>query len=111
TARMLCAASAMRAASAGDCLQYVNGVLAAESDVAMFVTLFYGTLNRRKGEVEFAVRGHNPPYVFSESRVAPLQFEGGMIVGALNVARYESQRIQLRPGEGLFLYTDGLTEA
>ncbi len=109
--RTLLRATAMQAASAGDCLQYVNGVLAAESDAAMFVTLFYGTLNLRNGEVEFAVGGHNPPYVFSESRVAPLQFEGGMIVGALNVARYESQRIQLRPGEGLFLYTDGLTEA
>ena len=109
--RTLLRATAMQAASAGDCLQYVNGVLAAESDAAMFVTLFYGTLNLRNGEVEFAVGGHNPPYVFSESRVAPLQFEGGMIVGALNVARYESQRIQLRPSEGLFLYTDGLTEA
>src|SRR6059036_3350925 len=109
--RTLLRATAMQAASAGDCLQYVNGVLAAESDAAMFVTLFYGTLNLRTGEVEFAVGGHNPPYVFSESRVAPLQFQGGMIVGVLNVARYESQSIRLRPGEGLFLYTDGLTEA
>ena len=109
--RTLLRATAMQAPSAGDCLQYVNKVLAAESDSAMFVTLFYGILNSRTGELEFAVGGHNPPYLFSESRVEPLRFEGGMIVGIMEMASYESQRIQIQPGDGLFLFTDGVTEA
>ena len=77
----------------------------------MFVTLFYGILNSRTGEVEFAVGGHNPPYVFSKSGVRPLCFEGQMIVGIRQGVSYKSERIQLQPGEGLFLFTDGLTEA
>ncbi len=109
--RTLLRATAMQASSAGDCLQYVNKVLAAESADSMFVTLFYGILNSRTGEVEFAVGGHNPPYVFSESGVRPLCFEGQMIVGIRQGVSYKSERIQLQPGEGLFLFTDGLTEA
>jgi phosphoserine phosphatase RsbU/P len=109
--RTLLRATAMQASSAGDCLQYVNKVLAAESADSMFVTLFYGILNSRTGEVEFAVGGHNPPYIFSESEVRPLSFEGDMIVGISQGVPYKSERIQLQPGEGLFLFTDGLTEA
>lgn len=109
--RTLLRATAMQASSAGDCLQYVNKVLAAESADSMFVTLFYGILNSRTGEVEFAVGGHNPPYVFSKSGVRPLCFEGQMIVGIRQGVSYKSERIQLQPGEGLFLFTDGLTEA
>ena len=51
------------------------------------------------------------PYLFSESEVRPLGFEGGMIVGISQGVPYKSEWIQLRPGEGLFLFTDGLTEA
>ena len=109
--RTLLRATAMQASSAGECLQYANKVLVRESDGSMFVTLFYGILNTRTGEVEFAVGGHNPPYLFSASRLEPLQFQGGMIVGILDIARYDTQWVQLQPGEGLFLYTDGVTEA
>jgi sigma-B regulation protein RsbU (phosphoserine phosphatase) len=109
--RTLLRATAIQASSAGACLQYVNKVLVAESDSAMFVTLFYGILDLRTGAVEFAVGGHNPPYLLSENRVEPLRFEGGMIVGILAIESCESCRMQLRPGEGLFLFTDGVTEA
>jgi sigma-B regulation protein RsbU (phosphoserine phosphatase) len=109
--RTLLRATAMQVSSAGDCLQYVNNVLASESADGMFVTLFYGILNTRTGEVEFAVGGHNPPYVLSEGGVRPLSFEGGMVVGICQGVSYKSDRIQLQPGEGLFLFTDGLTEA
>jgi sigma-B regulation protein RsbU (phosphoserine phosphatase) len=109
--RTLLRATAMQVPSAGDCLQYVNKVLAADSSDSMFVTLFYGILNYQTGELEFAVGGHNPPYIFSESEVKPLCFEGGMIVGIRQGVAYKSERAQLLPGEGLFLFTDGLTES
>jgi sigma-B regulation protein RsbU (phosphoserine phosphatase) len=47
----------------------------------------------------------------SEGGVRPLPFEGGMVVGISQGVSYKSNRIQLQPGEGLFLFTDGLTEA
>ena len=40
----------------------------------------------------------------------PLGFEGDTIVGISQGVHYKSERIQVRPGEGLFLFADGLTE-
>jgi sigma-B regulation protein RsbU (phosphoserine phosphatase) len=105
-------ASAMTAESAGDCLQYVNSVLVRQSDPAMFVTIFYGILHTDTGELEFSVGGHNPPYLFGPQRgVEILQSKGGMIVGMIPQARYTTERVQLNPGDAIFLYTDGVTEA
>jgi phosphoserine phosphatase RsbU/P len=110
--RTLLRATALTADSAGDCIQYVNEVLVRQSDPAMFVTIFYGILHTDTGELEYCVGGHNPPYLFSEENgVRMLQSKGGMIVGMVEQARYTTERVQMNPGEGIFLYTDGVTEA
>jgi sigma-B regulation protein RsbU (phosphoserine phosphatase) len=110
--RTLLRATAMTAESAGECLNYVNQVLVRQSDPAMFVTIFYGILHTDTGELEFSIGGHNPPFLFSEARGAEmLKAKGGMIVGMIEQARYTTERIQLQPGDGIFLYTDGVSEA
>jgi sigma-B regulation protein RsbU (phosphoserine phosphatase) len=110
--RTLLRATAMTAESAGECLNYVNQVLVRQSDPAMFVTIFYGILHTDTGELEFSIGGHNPPFLFSEARgVEMMQARGGMIVGMIEQARYTTERIQLQPGDGIFLYTDGVSEA
>jgi|tagenome__1003787_1003787.scaffolds.fasta_scaffold20883933_2 sigma-B regulation protein RsbU (phosphoserine phosphatase) len=110
--RTLLRATAMTAESAGECLNYVNQVLVRQSDPAMFVTIFYGILHTRTGELEFSIGGHNPPFLFSErAGVEMMKARGGMIVGMIEQARYTTERVQLEPGDGIFLYTDGVTEA
>jgi phosphoserine phosphatase RsbU/P len=110
--RTLLRATAMTAESAGDCLNYVNQVLVRQSDPAMFVTIFYGILHTDTGELEYSIGGHNPPFLFSQKRgVEMMQAKGGMIVGMIEQARYTTDRVQLEPGDGIFLYTDGVTEA
>jgi sigma-B regulation protein RsbU (phosphoserine phosphatase) len=109
--RTLLRATAMTAESAGECLNYVNQVLVRQSDPAMFVTIFYGILHTNTGELEYSVGGHNPPFLFSERGVEMMQSKGGMIVGMIEAARYTTERVQLQPGDGIFLYTDGVTEA
>jgi sigma-B regulation protein RsbU (phosphoserine phosphatase) len=109
--RTLLRATALTADSAGDCLQYVNEVLVKQSDPAMFVTIFYGILHTDTGELEFSIGGHNPPFLFSPRGVEMMQAKGGMIVGMVEQARYTTERIQMQPGDGIFLYTDGVSEA
>src|SRR4051795_5204506 len=110
--RTLLRATAMTAESAGECLNYVNQVLVRQSDPAMFVTIFYGILHTRTGELEFSIGGHNPPFLFSErAGVEMMKARGGMIVGMIEQARYTTERVQLEPGDGIFLYTDGVSEA
>ena len=96
----------------GECLGRVNRLVHAENHVGMFVTLFYGTLNVLTGEVEFANAGHNYPYLLRPG--APpevLNHDTSMVIGVMGEMDYPTHRLQLRPGEGLFLYTDGVTEA
>jgi sigma-B regulation protein RsbU (phosphoserine phosphatase) len=78
----------------------------------MFVTIFYGILRLRTGELEYSSGGHNPPYVLSQNgTVEALEQTGGMALGILEGVTYRAKQITLRAGEGLFLYTDGVTEA
>jgi sigma-B regulation protein RsbU (phosphoserine phosphatase) len=110
--RTLLRATALTAESAGECLNYVNQVLVRQSDPAMFVTIFYGILHTDTGELEYAVGGHNPPFLFSEARgVEMIKTKGGMIVGMIEQARYNTERTQLQPGDAIYLYTDGVSEA
>lgn len=109
--RTLLRATALQDLSAGSCLEYVNSVLVGQSDSAMFVTVFYAILDLRNGELEYAVGGHNPPYLFAPDNVRMLPVVAGLIVGVMGDADYETQRIRLQPGAGILLYTDGITEA
>jgi sigma-B regulation protein RsbU (phosphoserine phosphatase) len=105
-------ATAPQSASPGECLFRVNNVLCPENDSAMFVTVFYAILNTRTGDVEYSNAGHNLPYVLSaRGTVTMLENPGGMALGVIPDAPYPRSRVRLRPGDGLFLYTDGITEA
>jgi sigma-B regulation protein RsbU (phosphoserine phosphatase) len=110
-ARTLLRATALQKLSPGDCLTYVNGALAAQNELSMFVTLFYGILNTKTGKLEFSSAGHNPPYLFSDASVRSLDVKNGVILGVLDGATFEAQRVQLQRGDGILLYTDGVTEA
>jgi sigma-B regulation protein RsbU (phosphoserine phosphatase) len=85
--------------------------VAAQNELSMFVTLFYGILNTRTGELEFSSAGHNPPYLFSDASVRSLDVRNGVVLGVLDGATFEAQRVQLQRGDGILLYTDGVTEA
>jgi sigma-B regulation protein RsbU (phosphoserine phosphatase) len=93
-------------------LTRVNKELCSENESNMFVTIFYGVLNTRTGEVFYSNGGHNIPYlIYSHGGVEFLENTGGMALGIMEDVKYQTKRITLRTGDGLFLYTDGVTEA
>jgi serine phosphatase RsbU (regulator of sigma subunit) len=110
--RTMLKATAMQAASPGECLHRVNNLLCPDNDATMFVTVFYAILNTRTGELEYSNAGHNLPYLLSgQGKIAVLDGPGGMALGVVQNSPYQVTRIRLHPREGLFLYTDGVTEA
>jgi serine phosphatase RsbU (regulator of sigma subunit) len=110
--RTLVKASAQAGVSPEACLGQVNRVLASEDVASMYVTVFYGVLDTRNGHVTYCNAGHNPPYVLrGDGSVEPLAQIGGMVVGLFEDAFYEAGHIVLGPGDALFMYTDGVTEA
>lgn len=110
--RTLVKSIALDGGAPGDCLTRVNRSLCADNDAEMFVSLFYGVLDTRSGEVSYANGGHNPPLLLRVDRsLEPLPGTGGMVLAALPDTRYADATVNLQPGDGLFLYTDGVTEA
>lgn len=110
--KTLLKATAYKGLPADSVLSEVNNILVDESPSNMFVTLFYGVLDTRSGAFEYSNGGHNSPYLISsEGKVKQLENIGGLLLGAIKDAQYESSVIMLKPGESLFFYTDGVTEA
>ncbi|MEU8818277.1 SpoIIE family protein phosphatase [Actinoplanes sp. NPDC048796] len=61
-------------------------------------------------EIVWAQAGHPPPLLSRDGRTAPLERPAGPMLGVLDDARYETARLDLRLGDLLLLYTDGLVE-
>ncbi len=110
--RTLIRATGLKGISAEECIDYANHLLCNESTSCMFVTVFYGILDTKTGEVTYVNGGHNPPYlVRADSTLEAVPLTGGTILGFLEDERFKSGKIHLHPGDTLFLYTDGITEA
>lgn len=110
--RTLLRATAHHQTSAGACLTYMNQSLVEQNTSGMFVTLFYGILNTSTGALEYANAGHNQPYVFSpDGQMRVLQDRSGPMLGAFQGLEYVTRSTQVEPGEGVLVFTDGVTEA
>src|SRR3990170_505974 len=104
--------TAYKGIPADNILYEVNNILVDESPSNMFVTVFYGVLDTRNGAFEYCNGGHSSPYLISsEGKITQLENIGGLLLGAMKDAEYESNIAMLNPGDTLFLYTDGITEA
>lgn len=90
----------------------VNDELSDNNDSCMFVTIWLAVLNVRTGEMVTTNAGHNPPYLRrADGSVERLANRHGPIVGARAGIAYREDQLQLRRGDLLLLYTDGVTEA
>ena len=103
---------ALTGVPAGECLRQVNRLISLENTSYMFVTLYYAILNIMTGEFEFSNAGHNLPYLIpaqGEARMLPA--DNGIVLGIDENYLYRTEKLQLTPGDIIFLYTDGITEA
>ena len=93
-------------------LTHINDELSANSKSSMFVTLFVGIMNIRTGELVYTNAGHNPPYLKRrDGDLVRMDRLHGPFVGAMAGMIYEEDEATMAPGDLLFLYTDGVTEA
>ena len=77
----------------------------------MFVTLCIGVLDLSSGLMNYSNAGHNPPLLLADSDVKILPCDPNIPAGVLPEWQYTDQHLQLKTGDSLFLYTDGLNEA
>ena len=78
----------------------------------MFVSIFYGVFDIPSGVLTYANAGHNPPYLLRSDRtVEELEMTGDVAVAVRADISYREKSVDLGPGDTVFCYTDGLTEA
>jgi sigma-B regulation protein RsbU (phosphoserine phosphatase) len=105
-------ATARRGLPPEEILERVNDELSRDNQVNMFVTVFCGILDTGTGEVVYANAGHNHPLLMGTSGEAHyLKTVNGLALGVMEEAPYRRETLRLDPGDSLFLYTDGVTEA
>ena len=111
-AKTLIRSHAERSRIPSEILGRVNNDLARDNEHCMFVTLFLAVLDRNTGVLDYANGGHNPPYVLRAGQPAErFPPAPGIALGVFEGADYQGQAIHLSPGDGVFLYSDGVTEA
>jgi len=103
---------ALHHADPGACLADTNDILCTQNPMELFVTVFYCVLDTTTGLLRYANGGHNPPYVRrADGAVEALNGAVGLVLGVMPGVSYPDHSLQLRPGDRLVLYTDGVTEA
>lgn len=111
-ARTMIKASCFSGITSAECMEKANDTLSEESLNSMFVTTFFGILDTTTGIVDYTNAGHNPPYVLrADGSLSAVPSDRNMVLGAIGGLKYKSNTLTLQPGDLLYMYTDGVTEA
>ena len=90
-----------------------NDKLCANNAAMMFVTAFIGVLDLQTGEFVYVNAGHNPPVIYRAEKNSCefLDVKKNFVLGPMDGIPFAEQKVSLKRGDLLFLYTDGVTEA
>lgn len=90
----------------------VNQLLCEGNEAGLFVTAWMGILDIETGKLTYVNAGHNPPLIkLADGSFTYLKSRPGFVLAGLETIRYKQSELTMAPGDKLFLYTDGVTEA
>ena len=99
-------------ADLGTVFTQVNDLLCESNSEGLFITAFEGVLDLVTGEFLFVNAGHEIPFLARDGQpFAPHKIRAGFVLAGMENIRYKYGSLQLSPGDKLFQYTDGVTEA
>ena len=104
-------ALAQRGLSPKEVFDAANATLCDGNDSDMFVTAWMGYLNFHTGEVTFVNAGHNRPLLLHDGHAKYVNTDPDLMLAGMEDTVYTEHTITLKPGDMLYLYTDGVTEA
>lgn len=95
-----------------DIMTKANEALCEGNDAEMFVTCWMGILNFTTHTVTYVNAGHNPPLVRHQNgKFEYFKSRPGFVLAGMEGIRYRQETLELRPGDTIYMYTDGITEA
>jgi sigma-B regulation protein RsbU (phosphoserine phosphatase) len=87
----------------------LNQQLHATTSPEKYATFFFAIFDQATGLLTYTNAGHLQPVLFREGVATPLDVNG-TVVGAFPFSTYEESKLELRSGDLLVCYTDGITE-
>lgn len=94
-----------------EAVQAANDNLCSSNEAEMFVTSWIGVLDIPSGHMDFVCAGHNPPVLINEQGAEFVRTKPGLVLAGMEGMKYRKESMDLKHGDKLFLYTDGVTEA
>lgn len=96
----------------GEVFSEVNKLLCESNSEGMFITAFEGVLDLVTGEFRYVNAGHEIPFICKKGETfQPYKIRAGFVLAGMEGMRYKCGSMQLEPGDKVFQYTDGVTEA
>ena len=98
--------------SPAEVFESVNNTLCENNDAGMFVTAFMGYYNLANGSFVYVNAGHNPPLIKkSAGDYNVLKTKPCLVLGCMEDMVYSEDEVIFEPGDSIYMYTDGVTEA
>lgn len=91
--------------------EQLNRQFQLDNKTGQFFTILYSTLNIKTGEFRYVSAGHPSIALLSRNADPSLLENPGFPVGFIETAEYDENLIRLNPGDRLYIYSDGITEA
>lgn len=96
----------------GEVFTTVNNLLCQSNSEGLFITAFEGVLDLVTGEFRYVNAGHETPFISKAGgKFEPYPIKAGFVLAGMEGIKYKSYSIMLEPGDRVFEYTDGVTEA
>lgn len=89
----------------------VNRVMCGNVGADKFITFFYALLDAPGNRLVYTNAGHNAPLLVRRDGSVERLDRGGAVLGIFEDSPYDQAAVKLNPGDGVVLYTDGITEA
>lgn len=96
----------------GEVFTEVNQLLCESNSEELFITAFVGILNLKTGRFAYVNAGHEIPFIAKKNeKFKPYKIPSAFVLAGMDNIKYKSGELQLEPGDKIFQYTDGITEA
>jgi serine phosphatase RsbU (regulator of sigma subunit) len=110
--KTLLKSEALKGHDPGTVLGNVHRIIYPDNAELMFITVFCAILDIRTGELQYANAGHNPPLLCrGGGDFEFVSMKPNSVLGAIDPASFENERMTIEPGDTFFMYTDGVNEA
>ena len=88
----------------------LNKMICGECTGGEFITFFYAVIDAKEKTITYCNCGHEPTVLIRDAQTIDLE-KGGLVLGVDTQADYEIETVNLKDGDSLLFYTDGLIDA